>query len=232
MPANGPQKFFRIRSYLNPKCLQKISDWYLEKRGILVIFETPEKDVILNNLKIFQINQQEYIKTLPECKQKELETEIKKLRVHTFKNCLSEIPTGGDTENNEQLHCYLNRGFLKSANVVSPELPLEVLAVLFFVYNEWLLNEKRSKASYFMLIPLEKQLKEQNQSKTSIEIVESVGSSCVENTEDLKSDTVIASIVARAKSLHSSLLEIKKICAKLGFYIETLLPFHCIEREF
>ena len=48
---------------------------------------------------------------------------------------MSGLPPGGGTENNERLHRYLKRRFLRGASVISPELAGAILAVIFYVYN-------------------------------------------------------------------------------------------------
>ena len=71
--------------------------------------------------------------------------ELKNLNVHIEREHLSGLPPGGGTENNERLHRYLNRSFLRGASVISPELAGAILAVIFYVYYARLINVKKGK---------------------------------------------------------------------------------------
>ena len=72
-----------------------------------------------------------YIKELPVNKRHDLLSEIENLKKHVEKGCFSDIPPGGGTENNERLHRYLNRSFLRGATCLSVEVAKAVLTVLF-----------------------------------------------------------------------------------------------------
>ena len=50
-----------------------------------------------------------YLKELPVNERIDLLSEIENLRKHIEKGCVSNIQTGGGTENNERLHMYLNK---------------------------------------------------------------------------------------------------------------------------
>ena len=74
-------------------------------------FETPSREKILTDLKHFLQNQCEYIESMP--RKKSLYHELENLKVHIEWGGLSGLPPGGGTENNERLHRYLNRNFLR-----------------------------------------------------------------------------------------------------------------------
>ena len=82
--------------------------------------------------------------------------EIENLKKHVEKGCVSGIPPGGGTENNERLHRYLNRSFLRGATCLSVEVAKDVLTVLFYVYNSRFTNVKKGKVAFYTLLPLQK----------------------------------------------------------------------------
>ena len=96
-------------------------------------FETPSREKILTNLEHFLQNQCEYVESMP--RKESLYHELENLKVHIERGCLSGLPPDGGTENNERLHRYLNRSFLRGASVISPELAGAILAVIFYAYN-------------------------------------------------------------------------------------------------
>ena len=61
---------------------------------------------------------------------------------------MSGLSPRGGTENNERLHHYLNRSFLRGASVISPKLAGAILAVIFYVYYVQLVNVKKGKISW------------------------------------------------------------------------------------
>ena len=96
-------------------------------------FETPSREKILSNLEHFLQNQCEYDESMP--RKESLYHELENLKVHIKRGCLPGLPPDGGTENNERLHRYLNRSFLRGASVISPELSGAILAVIFYAYN-------------------------------------------------------------------------------------------------
>ena len=96
-------------------------------------FEPPSREKILTNLEHFLQNQCEYVESMP--RKKSLYHELDNLKVHIERGCLSGLPPDGGTENNERLHRYLNKSFLRGASVISPELAGAILAVIFYAYN-------------------------------------------------------------------------------------------------
>ena len=74
-------------------------------------FEAPSREKILTNLEHFLQNQCEYIESMP--RKEYLYHELKNLKVHIERGRLSGLSPGGGTENNERLHRYLNRSFLR-----------------------------------------------------------------------------------------------------------------------
>ena len=129
-----------LRKYLQTKCLT----WPKNFHKILVFsedndlseirnFETPSREKILTNLEHFLQNQCEHIERLP--RKESLYHELKNLKFHIERGRLSGLSPGGGTENNERLHCYLNRSFLRGASVISLELAGAILAVIFYAYN-------------------------------------------------------------------------------------------------
>ena len=71
-------------------------------------------------------------------------SEIKNLKKHVEKGCVSGIPTGAGTENNERLF----KSKIKVAKAVS--------TVLFYVYNSRLSNGNRRKIAFYSPLPLQK----------------------------------------------------------------------------
>ena len=82
--------------------------------------------------------------------------EIENLKKHVEKGCVSGVPPGGGTENNERLHRYLNRSLLLGATCLSVEVAKAVLTVLFYVYNSSITNGKKGKVAFYTLLPLQK----------------------------------------------------------------------------
>ena len=96
-------------------------------------FEKPIREKILTNLEHFLQNQCEYVESMPS--KESLYHKLENLKVHIERGCLSGLPPDEGTENNERLHRYLNRSFLRGASVISPELAGGILAVIFYAYN-------------------------------------------------------------------------------------------------
>lgn len=106
--------------------------------------------------------------------------EIENLKKHVEKGCVSGIPPGGGTENNERLHRYLNRSFLREATCLSVEVVKVVLTVLFFVYNSRIINGKKGKVAFYAPLPLQK-------SSTNAQFNKSID--FTENEQNTKTDT-------------------------------------------
>ena len=68
--------------------------------------------------------------------------EIRNLREHIRKGCLSGIPPGHGTERNEGLHKLLNSSVLSSINTIGVELAFAILTVVFYRYNSKILHKK------------------------------------------------------------------------------------------
>ena len=139
------------------------------------------------------------------------------MKVHINKGCLSGIPPGSGTEDNERHHRYLNRSFIKGANVISPELARAVLTLMFYVHNSKLLTEKKSKTSYFNLVPFNQVASEEfrNNVEDSNNIIMQQG--------DLKDTDVMSGLIACIEGIHSSLLDIGQQCQRKGFHLDKLL---------
>ncbi|XP_066934802.1 uncharacterized protein [Clytia hemisphaerica] len=97
---------------------------------------TPNKEVILKNLDTLFVLHRPFLSTLSEAKSNELDEEIRKLKVHIEKGCLSGIAPGDGTEQNENLHRLLNRSLLRGVSFVGHELLLAILTLLFYYHNE------------------------------------------------------------------------------------------------
>ena len=84
------------------------------------------------------------MKELPLNKRIDLLSEIKNLRKQVEKGCVSGIPTGAGTENNERLF----KSKIKLAKSVS--------TVLFYLYNSHISNGNRGKVAFYSPLPLQK----------------------------------------------------------------------------
>ena len=84
------------------------------------------------------------MKELPLNKRIGLLSEIKNLRKHVEKGCVSGIPTGAGTENNERLF----KSKIKVAKAV--------LTALFYIYNSRISNGNRGKVVFYSPLPLQK----------------------------------------------------------------------------
>ena len=105
----------------------------------------------LTNLEHFLQNQCKCIESMH--RKESFYYELKNLNVHIERRRLSGLPPGRGTENNERLHRYLNRSFLRGASVISPELAGTILAVIFYVYYARLINVKKGKISWLISYP-------------------------------------------------------------------------------
>ena len=114
-------------------------------------FETPSKEKTLTNLEHFLQNQCEYIRSMP--RKESFYQKLDNLKAHIDRGCLSGFRPGGGTENNERLHRYLNRSFLRGASIISPELAGSILVVIFYAYNVRLINGKTGKISWLISYP-------------------------------------------------------------------------------
>ena len=60
---------------------------------------------------------------------------MENLRVYIRKGCLSNIPPGCGTEQNEYIHRILNRSLLVGSTSLSISLAIEMRTILFFHMN-------------------------------------------------------------------------------------------------
>ena len=184
--------------------------------------ETENEKNILENLEKFLLNHADYINNLPDHKKKALEAEIENLKLHIQKGCCSRLPPGGGTENNERLHRYLNRSYLRGASVLGMELAEAVLSVLFFVYNSRIkLNIKGDK-----ICPFEFPLLNQGH-LNFIEEDENrnLESGMKERTHASEDNEVLLAASSNIIKIFNSLAIIEKQCIKRGFKVESILGF-------
>ena len=135
---------------------------------------------ITRNIDDFMRLKGTYIKEFPVNKRNDLLSEIEDLKKHVEKGCVSDIPPGGGTENNERLHRFLNRSFLRGATCLSVEVAKAVLTVLFYVYNSRIINGKKGKVAFHTPLPLQK-------SSTNAQFNRSID--FTENEQNTKTDT-------------------------------------------
>ena len=88
---------------------------------------TEDPATIIRNIDDFMKLKDMYIKELPVNKRNDLFSEIENLTKHVEKGCVSDIPPGGGTKNNERMHRYLNRSSLRGATFLSVEMVKAVL---------------------------------------------------------------------------------------------------------
>ena len=98
----------------------------------------------MRNIDDFMKLKDTYMKELPVNKRIGLLSETKNLRKHVEKGCVSGIPTGAGTENNERLF----KSKIKVAKAVS--------AVSFYVSNSRISNGYRGKVAFYSPLPLQK----------------------------------------------------------------------------
>ena len=79
-------------------------------------FEISSREKILTNLEHFLQIQCEYIESMP--RKESLYHKLENLKVHIERGRLSGLPPDGGTENNERLHCYLNRSFFRGESAI------------------------------------------------------------------------------------------------------------------
>ena len=106
------------------------------------IIENPA--TIMRNIDDFMKLKDTYMKELPVNKRIGLLSETKNLRKHVEKGCVSGIPTGAGTENNERLF----KSKIKMAKAVS--------TVSFYVSNSRISNGYREKFAFYSPLPLQK----------------------------------------------------------------------------
>ena len=141
---------------------------------------TEDPATIIRNIDDFLKLKDMHIKELPVNKRNDLFSEIENLKKHVEKGCVSGIPLGGGTKNNERLHRYLNRSFSRGATCLSVEVAKAVLNVLFYVYNSRIINGKKGKVAFYTLLPLQK-------SSTNAQFKKSMD--LTENAENTKTGT-------------------------------------------
>ena len=106
--------------------------------------------------------------------------EIENLKKHVEKGCVSGIPPGGGTENNERFRRYLDRSLLPGTTCLSVEVGKAILTVLFYVYNSRIINVKKGKVAFCTPLPLQK-------SSTNAQFNKSID--FTENEQNTKTDT-------------------------------------------
>ena len=143
--------------------------------------------------------------------------EIGNLKKHVEKGCVSGIPPGRGTENNERLHRYLNRSFLRGTTCLSVEVAKAVLTVLFYVYNSHITNGKKGKVAFYTLLPLQK-------SSVNAQFNKSID--FTENEQNTKTDIdYIVEICQSVMQLYNVIQLIRGKCVRRGFLAEDLLKF-------
>ena len=109
---------------------------------------TPKPDVILDNVKAFEEKWKSVTyEERPILNIKALD-ELRKLQKHVTKECLSEIPEGGGSERNENIHKWLRSVLLR--NRLSLPLALALFTTYFYVWNE-----KREHGSNVVIQPVD-----------------------------------------------------------------------------
>ena len=178
---------------------------------------TEDPATITRNIDDFMKLKDTYIKELPVNKRNDLLSEIENLKKHVEKGCVSGIPSGGGTENNERLHRYLNRSFLRGATCLSVEVAKAVLTVLFYVYNSRIINGKKGKVAFYTPLTLQKASTDA-QFKKSIDFTE--------NEKNSKTETdYIVEICQSVMQLCNAIQSVRGKCFRRGFLAEDLLKF-------
>ena len=133
------------------------------------------------------------------------------------------MPQGGGTENNERLHRYLNRSFLRGASVISPELAGAILAVIFYVYNARLINVKKGKISWLVSYP-----SNHSTEKNRVLLPETIetGSSDPDIATEMEDTEETKRCYEHVILMHNTLISVKRNCDRKGFKVEKLLGFH------
>ena len=122
-----------------------------------------------------------------------------------------------EDKNNERLHRYLNRSFLRGATCLSVEVAKTVLTVLFYVYNSRIINGKKGKVAFHTPLPLHK-------SSTDVQLKKSMD--LTENAENTKTGTDYIEEVRRSvMQLYNAILSVRGKCVRRGFLAEDLLKF-------
>ena len=184
-------------------------------------FKTPNREKILTNLEHFLQNQCEYIESMP--RKESLYHELENLKVHIERGCFSGLPPDGGTENNERLHHYLNRRFLRGASVISPELAGAILMVIFYAYNARSINGKRGKVSWLVSYP-----SNHSNERNGVVLPESTeaGSSDPDNAKEIEDTKETKGCYERVLSMYNTLISVRNDCDRKGFKVERLLGFH------
>ena len=168
-------------------------------------FETPSREKILTNLEHFLQNQCEYVESMP--RKESLYHELENLKVHIERGCLSGLPPDGGTENNERLHRYLNRSFLRGASVISPELAGAILAVIFYVYYARLINVKKGKISWLVSYP-----SNHSNERNRVVLPETIetGSSDADIETEMEDTEETKRCYEHVLSMHNTLISVKR----------------------
>lgn len=129
---------------------------------------TPDPDVIERNLNNFIVRWQEILISEPHAKTIH---ELDNLKVHIRKGCLSQIPPGHGTECNERLHHTLNESLLCGSSIISPEIAIAVLSLIFYGINCQRNGKKhKNNARIVPFIPLPKHVLRKRDETTNDEI--------------------------------------------------------------
>ena len=133
--------------------------------------------------------------------------ELKNLNVHLERGRLSGLPPGGGTENNERLHRYLNRSFLRGASVISPELAGAILAVIFYVYYARLINVKKGKISWLVSYP-----SNHSNERNRVVLPETIetGSSDADIETEMEDTEETKRCYEHVLSMHNTLISVKR----------------------
>ena len=144
------------------------------------------------------------MKELPLNKRIDLLSEIKNLRKHVEKWCVSGIPTGAGTENNERLF----KSKIKVAKAVS--------TVLFYLYNSHISNGNRGKVAFYSPLPLQKSSSGSGWKSLYF----------FENEENTRTDpNYIMEIRKSIMQLYNAILQGRGKCIRWGFWAKHLPTF-------
>jgi hypothetical protein len=103
--------------------------------GLSRMYSTPEPYVILDNLKKLETKwQHPTYKNGKKILSKDIKGEIKKLKIHVKKGCLSNIPPGCGTSRNERLHKDMNK--ILSSSRLGVDLAYTRTFRMFYAHNK------------------------------------------------------------------------------------------------
>ena len=136
---------------------------------------------------------------------------------------MSGLSPRGGTENNERLHHYLNRSFLRGASVISPKLAGAILAVIFYVYYVQLVNVKKGKISW-----LASYLSNYSNEGNRVVLPETIetGVSDPDTATEMEDTEETKRCYEHVLSMYNTLISVKGNSGRKGFKVERLLGFH------